>query len=241
MKTVLIDAGNTRRKWAVARQGRIEHCGVWDADAEFAPVDMHRGASQLLALNVGSGEVTARIHHYALTLGCPLRWIVSLAEAAGVKNGYVSPGTLGADRFAGLVAVRSQTRQPALVVSAGTALTVDMLAASGVFLGGVIVPGRALMQQALRAGLPGLDQAAGTLQDAPRTTRDAWVSGIARALAGAVELQYRVLQSRVDAPLRVFLTGGDAAWLSPALALAHERIDDLVFRGMLLLGEEKTA
>ena len=62
---------------------------------------------------------------------------------------------LGADRWASLVAARRREMargaapRPAIVVNAGTAVTIDALDADGVFRGGLIVPGIHLMLQSL--------------------------------------------------------------------------------------------
>jgi pantothenate kinase type III len=50
------------------------------------------------------------------------------------------------------------------MVSAGTAMTVDALAADGHFLGGIIVPGIGLMQQALQQGTALVGQTEGLFQ-----------------------------------------------------------------------------
>jgi len=72
-------------------------------------------------------------------------------------------------------------------VNAGTAMTVDALSDTGEFLGGIIVPGHDLMQQALVANTAALKLGEGAFQDYPDNTADAIASGAMQALAGAVE------------------------------------------------------
>jgi type III pantothenate kinase len=63
------------------------------------------------------------------------------------------PSRVGRDRLAAAVAavtLKSADR-PAVVVDAGSAVTVDLVAASGEFLGGAILPGWRAMSQALSA------------------------------------------------------------------------------------------
>ena len=63
----------------------------------------------------------------------------------------------GADRLA---AVAALLPGPGLVVDAGTALTVDVLDADGVYLGGFIAPGPELLADALARGTAGLPRVA---------------------------------------------------------------------------------
>ncbi|MDE3011344.1 MAG: type III pantothenate kinase, partial [Pseudomonadota bacterium] len=56
---------------------------------------------------------------------------------------------MGCDRWAALVGARARGSMATVVVMAGTATTVDALAADGRFLGGYILPGLRLMPKSL--------------------------------------------------------------------------------------------
>ncbi|NDF74787.1 MAG: type III pantothenate kinase, partial [Betaproteobacteria bacterium] len=68
-------------------------------------------------------------------------WVVAREFECGVRNGYSDPTRLGADRWAALIGAYALGLVPGVIVSAGTALTVDMMGADGRFAGGIIVPG----------------------------------------------------------------------------------------------------
>ena len=145
-----------------------------------------------------------------------------------------APEAVGVDRLVGCFAVaqRLAADEAAIVVDAGTAVTIDMVTGKGEFCGGVIYPGAdaaflQLNQQT--AALPGLDyaarneivaawqadakQLAGTaLNPWQRNTATAIVSGVYRVqLAG---LDQTVSQFRASLPnslasnCRIVLTGG---------------------------------
>jgi len=78
--------------------------------------------------------------------------IVSERERLGVTNGYRDAGQLGTDRWAALLAAHASLPANQMVANAGTALTVDALRADGLFMGGLIVPGTALMRACLGGG-----------------------------------------------------------------------------------------
>jgi len=158
-----------------------------------------------------------------------------------VKNSYLNPLQLGADRWMGLIAARQRTREPVLVVSVGTAMTVDALAADGVFLGGVIVPGVNLMRQALRQGTARIADAMGRWQAFPRSTADAVESGIVAALCGAIRQQHaRLAEASATLP-HCLLTGGDAGMVLPHLALSAEQVAALVLEGVDCVARERMA
>ena len=64
----------------------------------------------------------------------------------------------------------------AIVVNAGTALTVDALTNEGVFVGGTITPGAQLMRDALATRTAALKLQAGTFSYFPDCTGDAITS-----------------------------------------------------------------
>ncbi len=121
---------------------------------------------------------------------------------------------------------------------AGTATTIDFLDANGVFRGGLILPGLALMRHSLASGTAGLPLAQGTHHPLPLDTDDAIVSGALEATAGAIERMARHLSADVhgDAAaqqLSCLLSGGAAGALLPHLDLPTRHIEHLVLEGLL--------
>lgn len=65
----------------------------------------------------------------------------SLARMGKVINAYARPETMGVDRWLALLGVAALVETDAIVVDAGTAITIDLLKANGLHLGGAIMPG----------------------------------------------------------------------------------------------------
>lgn len=231
-RRVLLDAGNSSLKWARVEGDR------WLAQGRCAYDDLAGLQAQLSAATacfvacVAGAAERERLSQVLSGAGCTARWLASEARRGDLVNGYELPAQLGVDRWMGLIAARRRTREPVLVVSAGTALTVDALAATGAFLGGLIVPGVALMRAALAQGTAGVAAGDGRYETFPRGTADAVHSGIVAALCGAVRTQYARLAATTDAPPRCLLTGGDAALLRPHLGLDAELVPGLVLEGI---------
>ena len=204
---LLIDAGNTRIKWALVDDGAA--LGVWAACGEL----VHAELAQLpVALQRAlSGRIVARalISNVAgaalrLSLGAALDaalgnmrpatgigWFASLPQLAGLTNGYRHPAQLGCDRFAGAIGARACFPGRALIVATcGTATTIDAITPDGLFVGGMIMPGLGLMASALArntAQLPQVGPDATIRSGFADNTDDAIIQGCLAAQAGAIE------------------------------------------------------
>jgi type III pantothenate kinase len=152
-----------------------------------------------------------------------------------------SPELVGMDRLIAAVATneRRERHRPAIIVDAGTAITVDLVDADGVFQGGVILPGFRLSARALADGtdlLPNVD--ATFRSDAPqvigKSTTAAIRSGLFWGGVGAIrELVSRTAAELQTAP-QLFVTGGDAERVTNYLADDAQFVSDLVLRGIVL-------
>lgn len=233
MSVLLLDAGNTRLKWALVDQDRWLSHGTVNYDALRQGQAPLPSATRIRACNVAGPDIATLLQAAA---PIDIEWLGATAMQAGVTNGYRSAQQLGADRWAALIAVRGLTQQDAIVVMAGTALTVDALRADGQFVGGVIVPGFSLMRAALARGTADLGLPDGDVVDFPQATGEAIVNGALVALAGAVQVQHQRLSALSGRRPEIWLSGGDASTLQPVLtALLGDTVhsvDNLVLRGL---------
>ncbi|HMX15454.1 MAG TPA: type III pantothenate kinase [Rhodocyclaceae bacterium] len=237
-----VDCGNTRLKWGVRDgDGWVARGSLGNEDLGRLPgeVDAVVGDSRavalrrLLACSVAGRVAATAVEGLAASLGLATDWVVAGAERCGVRNGYERPSQLGADRWAALIGARALRAGPCLVVCAGTATTVDVLQADGLFPGGLILPGLELMRRALARETAGLPLAAGALVPLPRNTDDAIASGCLQATLGAVERMFRPLAAGPGGEGALcLLSGGAAALLAPHLAVPHRVVDDLVLEGL---------
>lgn len=231
-RRVLIDAGNSSLKWALVEGGQWRAQGRCDyADLSALSTQLPKGGRCFIA-SVAQQEHEQTVGALLEQAGVEPVWLRADAAFADVKNSYRNPQQLGVDRWMGLIAARQRTRGPALVVSVGTAMTVDALAADGVFLGGVIVPGVSLMRQALLQGTAQIAEASGQWQEFPGTTADAVQSGIVAALCGAIQFQHARLTARAGEAPRCLLTGGDAEVVLPHLVVSAEQVPGLILEGI---------
>jgi type III pantothenate kinase len=235
MTTLLVDAGNTRVKWAIAQNGAapgewIAHGAVAHADLDSLQAAWNRhGVMRAIVSNVAGDAVRERLA-LLLPVAQP-EWFGAREELAGLSNRYRNPTQLGADRFAAALGARTLHPGKALVVATcGTATTVDAVSAAGEFLGGMILPGLGLMLASLARGTAQLPEAS---TDAPLppvfgdNTLDAIRSGCLSAQAGAIERACAALPAEL-----CIVSGGAAAHVAPALSVPHRMLDNIVLVGL---------
>ncbi|MEO8998559.1 MAG: type III pantothenate kinase [Rhodanobacter sp.] len=237
---LLLDLGNTRLKWALQVQptGWLARGVVdWQQDMtpvlELAWVGLPRPTTVSAASVVDSvreaqvADVTERL------FACAPSWLRTPASACGVRNAYAEPQRLGVDRFLAMVAARADGYAPCVVAGAGTALTLDALAADGRHLGGLIAPGPQLMQQSLLDATARVrPERPGDILELADNTADAVASGCWQAAAALIERFTTRMATRLGATPTLILGGGDAARLAPLLSLPARLSEDGVLRGL---------
>lgn len=232
-----IDAGNTRIKWGLAESDVWVAQGSFETRAESVgaqlqqALESHPRPETAVACSVAPGGVRAAIDAAASGFGVSVQWVVPRERHCGVINAYRDPSQLGADRWAALIGARSLHSGACLVVTAGTATTIDVLDAEGVFQGGLILPGFDLMREALARGTARLPLAHSRFEALPRSTDEAIVAGCLHAQAGAIERMYRQ-HIAVQPDAGCLISGGAARVLIPVLDVPLRQVDNLVLEGL---------
>ncbi len=238
MTVLAIDAGNTRVKWGVhdgsrwTHQSAIATSRAPELAAEWPKLP---APDTVIISNVAGAAVAAVLAAALAQTGAKPCWITSVRVQCGVTNGYDDPGQLGCDRWAALIGAWRICGGPCVVVTAGTAVTVDALTGKGVFSGGLIVPGMELMLRSLATHTAGLSVPRGRYSPFPRNTADAMVTGALDALCGAVERTARRMLESGEAEPHCVLSGGLAPELASRLTLPLRLVDNLVLEGLLTI------
>ncbi|MGZ3238274.1 MAG: type III pantothenate kinase [Burkholderiaceae bacterium] len=252
---LLVDAGNTRIKWAMLETASLDVAalGHWSAygsvrredlnklgdiwhDAHIARVVISNVAGQ--AMHDGLEKMLLHAHGLKPV---PLVWFQSASELGGIQNDYRNPAQLGCDRFATAIGAHALfPKQTLLVATCGTATTLDAITADGHFIGGMILPGLELMMSSLArntAQLPHATQQNVTLWPFADNTDDAIVSGCLSAQVGAIERAMAAL-SVEHSEVKCILSGGAASTISPHLTVAHQMVDNLVLTGLQVVATQ---
>lgn len=233
MRIVAVDAGNSSIKWGVwedewSSQGSMPTAQFDTLAAAWESVPLPYA---IFASNVAGAQVRNSLDAWAAPRGIEVQWLASRREQCGVRSAYREPGQLGADRWASLIAAWHLVGGAALVVNAGTAVTIDALDREGVFHGGVIMPGLALMASALASGTAGLPHTRGTFAAFPDNTADAIASGALLAVCGAIDRMHSTLSALGTRP-QIVLSGGAAPAIAAQLNAPTLSVPYLVLEGL---------
>lgn len=239
---LLLDGGNSQLKWAWVRGGQIGEIGRAPYRDLGKLGEEWRARSDGISRIIGSavcGEAKKAL--VAAQLPQPIEWLASMPQGLGIRNHYRNPVEHGADRWFNALGARRFSSHACVVVSCGTAVTIDALTEDNHYLGGTIMPGFHLMKEAMAQKTANLNRPIGRVYPFPTTTANALASGMMDAVCGSILLMHARLQEKAGAgrQVDVVLTGGGAAKVAQALPSAFtldntvKIVDNLVIYGLL--------
>ena len=245
---LLLDIGNTAVKWAMNEAGTFTAQGYFvHRDAEFERLAQQDWSAlvtpeRVVAVNVAGDEVAAALGAYvAKAWECPIEFVEARAADHGVINAYPVPGELGADRWVAMIAAHHQVEGDVCVFDCGTAITVDLVTASGEHRGGLILPGIDMLVETLQANTAGiqLPDMAGMTGLLGRGTREGVTGGVERLLAAAIDRIVADIQADSDAAVSFISTGGDAERLLSHMNTTLQYEPLLVLQGLAIMSDRE--
>lgn len=246
------DAGNTRIKWRLRRQEGGQGWHTLASDALMAPEKIPsaflrmreqfnelplQDIDRVLVASVRGPSFQEALSSFLFEkLALSSEFVVVSSEGVPLRHCYEDDTRLGVDRWLAMLAAYTRCRESCVVIDCGTTITVDMVDAKGVHLGGYIVPGLQMMRgmlsnrsRALAAPELPFDQVT-----PGRDTASAIHHGILAMVSSFVHHLPATLPPELKAP-RWYLTGGDAPVLLRYLEQQPvELVPDLVLDGLML-------
>lgn len=194
-----------------------------DANPPVVMSSVHRAAADAIARAIGAEGL--EVQRFGRDLEIPIRH--SLTDD-GAR-------TVGQDRLLCAIGAFAMAGQACVVVDLGTAMTVDFVDGQGVFHGGAIAPGLAMMLRALHEqtdGLPKVDYAMpGEDAHFGKNTADAMRMGVTAMVCGGVRWLAERYAIFYEAYPRIIATGGDIGVLEPD-GLVESFLPDLQLHGI---------
>jgi type III pantothenate kinase len=239
---LLVDIGNSRLKWRFG--GRFQAQGVCPLDGLSAgvpsvwsrlPAPRLVMASRVPVDDLCEALVRWCLQHWKLAP----RFVRSTDPVPGMENRYRDPARLGIDRWLAVVAVRHKVRNvPVVVVDCGTAITMDLLSQDGVFLGGMILPGKNMLERGFLHRVPYLDSVSSSYEEFPAdNTADAIALGLRTALVASLDRFVENSTTILGLVPALHITGGDGYWFQSLITREAVMHDNLVLDGLQTLME----
>lgn len=230
-----MDVGNSgvkTRAWS-AGAGLLPG-GRWPADAPPDLDAMFAGRVDAVVMASVVPTLGSTIAAMSADRGLRMHMVTPGAAEVGVLVHGLYEG-MGPDRVADVIALAGLYPLPAIVVDAGTAVTLDLVADGGCYVGGMIVPGPRLMIRALAQGTALLQEVK------PHGDGAFLATDTASAVAGGafwgsicmIDGLLRLAESRGYGWRSLVVTGGGAGDVSRGLTREHVVDRDLCFKGMV--------
>jgi len=252
-RALLFDVGNTRLKWGllekgqIRRTGSVTHSRIHDSGFASLTTRLPRRVDRVIASNVAGASFATRLSGViGIHSACDIHFVRCEKRAFGLTNSYKQPRRMGVDRWVAMIGARSEFRGGLCIVDAGTAVTIDAIDKNGIHLGGQIIPGLALMGNALSSETSDIS-ATKCIPRVPGTgmavfassTEGAVQSGAVNAICGAIDRAAKVLRSE-GYRTKIVLTGGDASRILKQLGDKVLHRPNLVLQGLAFMVQSDT-
>jgi type III pantothenate kinase len=242
---IVVDVGNSRVKWGLCSDAAVSDSASLPHDDPAAwQHQLERWQLSVPLIWVAGGvhpRTCDQLADWVRRRGDALT-MLEFARSLPLRVEVERPDWVGIDRLLDAVAANSRRREgvPAVIVDAGSAVTVDYVDEAGAFRGGSIFPGLRLMVRALNAytALLPLVEINHPIPPLPApSTPTAMQAGVYWVVVGGIQALVRRLQPRQGPPAAVYLTGGDARLLEPGLEGAATVWPTMTLEGIRLSAE----
>lgn len=239
-----MDIGNTRYKWHLCdMSGKVEVSGSAAHESALETLTIRCGGQSVSEVWLSSvvPEQTQRIQAWSAdVVGVQARNAVVVAQALGVECGYEDYRQLGVDRWLAMIAAYRLYSTGFVLVQAGSALVVDVVASNGRHQGGYIAPGISMMVASMSRNLAQLPEIglldAGSLR-LGGSTEACVLAGSWAAAVGLIEKVGR-LSADVEGDLPVLFAGGNGVELMELCSFSEKySLVDPVLQGLAVYGE----
>jgi len=231
---LIIDAGNTKIKWAVFQEGRILKKQVGNIWEDLKIAELLRSFPGISSCMLSSTReewpgleklmLNYSISFFRLSHQIPLP----------IQLSYKTPETLGLDRIAGAAGAQVDfPGEPALIIDMGTAITYDFLSSEGLFMGGNISPGMEIRFRSLQRytdNLP-LVEFNDKVDLLGTSTEEAIQAGVQNGILYEITSYINTLINKYNG-LRVILTGGASEYFVKKLKKTIFVDPNLVLKGL---------
>lgn len=230
---LFIDIGNSKSKWSLVENQIDQRSGSFfnhDIEEFVVPEDI----DEVLIASVGREE-------YENILISKLKFICKNIIFAQIDKQLLKinySNELGIDRWLGALAVTKRTTNNAILIDAGSAVTIDFIrndAPRPIFEGGLILPGLHLFNQSLVEKSADISLKNKVMTAQINNTDMALMHGFLMSVSGAIEKFLNFYQLDIE-NTDFFISGGDAELIFNSTHLGHKSnfkwVENIVIDGL---------
>ena len=241
VKFALVEGTEIRTRWRIATDARrtADQYAVWLIQL----LELEGFTRESVTAVAISTVVPRALHNLQLLASKYFRTEALVAGRApllwGIELAVDEPNSLGADRAVNSIAAHALHPGHLIMISFGTATTVDHVSDTGAYRGGIIAPGINLSLDALVAAAAQLPriaiEAPETTSVIGRNTQSQMLIGIYWGYVAMMEGLITRMKTEIGKPVTVVATGGLAVLFQQNRHLFDAVEPDLTLRGLALL------
>ena len=230
---LFIDIGNSKSKWSLVENQIDQRSGSFfnhDIEEFVVPDDI----DEVLIASVGREE-------YENILISKLKFTCKNIIFARIDKQLLeinNSNELGIDRWLGALAVTKRTTNNAILIDAGSAVTIDFIRNDSprpIFEGGLILPGLHLFNQSLVEKSADISLKNKVMTSQINNTDMALMHGFLMSVSGAIEKFLNFYQLDIE-NTDFFISGGDAELIFNSTHLGHKSnfkwVENIVIDGL---------
>ena len=230
---LFIDIGNSKSKWSLVENQIDQRSGSFfnhDIEEFVVPDDI----DEVLIASVGREE-------YENILISKLKFTCKNIIFARIDKQLLEinySNELGIDRWLGALAVTKRTTNNAILIDAGSAVTIDFIrnySPQPIFEGGLILPGLHLFNQSLVEKSADISLKNKVMTAQINNTDMALMHGFLMSVSGAIEKFLNFYQLDIE-NTDFFISGGDAELIFNSTHLGHKSnfkwVENIVIDGL---------
>ncbi|MDC0089127.1 type III pantothenate kinase [Gammaproteobacteria bacterium] len=241
---ILIDIGNTTTSLGLWKNSKLSMTNNIENNKLFITLKKYlkRDIDEILFTSViGAKENKLIIDRLKKIFKSNIKQIKSSSSLLGVSNGYIQPKKLGDDRWAAIVASSLLHEQPLIIVDCGTAISIDVVSAKGIHLGGYILGGfdgysRSFKNAYHLKNIKIKEGMASQKKYFPKKTEDGITEGYLLMVISAIENTYNQVKKNQNTPPKLLISGGYGKIISKRLSVKNKYEPDLVLKSIGLIG-----
>ena len=244
---LLVDVGNSSVKWSLADSSGSNDLSVMSQQIYPEKISASFFIECWDSLDKPETVIVSCVANkqvwLALEQACDQLWTIkakkinSIKEGAGLVNAYLVPSDLGSDRWCAMIGALHELDSDFIVVSCGSAITIDIVKSSGKHMGGYILPGLVMMKKSLGTYTAGVkvDLTLSRSALTPANTTTGCVdSAVYLSVVKLIEAVFEQ-QAKQGKSVQCVLAGGDAQLVAEFLSIEYVMMPDIVLRGLAVI------
>jgi type III pantothenate kinase len=241
---VLLDIGNRNialATWTNGKRNDAQHLPVDSVDQIMEAVQakwdaLSNSVTRAVVVSTVNPPVLETLRSRCKSKGIEPLLIVGENIEPPMGADVPSPEKIGMDRLCTAAAAYDRLKAACVVADFGTAVTIDLIADNGVFLGGTIIPGMHLAARALHehtAQLPLVEMGASE-QILGKDTTSCIRNGVFAMMCGALREITERYATEIGKWPPLVVTGGDGKAVAQGCDFVDRMAEDLCLDGLVL-------